>query len=270
MKYLLVLSFIACFFVGTAQEKAVVKPGKYIEAQNYGGKKEFKRFLQNELNYPKDALANKVEGTVEVAGVVDHKTKKVTQIHVKNSVSKALDTEAIRLYRMLLIDPPYYKGGDVVEYSSLKFKFSAKNYKRYCKKRGYENSLEKYRNVLDTFRVYQDNQVKIKPKMLFEDSLETISSFIQKNLKYPQGTLSLNITGTVELLFVVESSGRITNIKVQRPVGGGATEEAIRLLCLINWKAGEIDGKSVRVSKVFEVDFNLSSESGSEIAPNSY
>ena len=270
MKKVLLIILVANFFSLSAQENSVVKSRAYVEAQNYGGKKELKRFLLQEMNYPKESLANKIEGTVEVAGVVDHKTKKVTQIHVKKSVSKTLDKEAIRLYKMLLIDPPYYKGDDVVEYSSLKFKFSAKNHKRYCKKRGYEKSLEKYRNVLDTFRVYQDNQVKVKPKMLFEDSLETISSFIQKNLKYPQGTLSLNITGTVKLLFVVEPSGRITNIKVQRPVGGGATEEAIRLLCLTNWKAGEIDGKNVRVSKIFEVDFNLSSESGSEIAPNSY
>ncbi|MGB0882127.1 MAG: energy transducer TonB [Vicingaceae bacterium] len=270
MKYLLVLSFIACFFVGTAQEKADVKPGKYIEAQNYGGKKEFKRFLQNELNYPKDALVHKVEGTVEVAGIVDHKTKIVTQIHVKNSVSKALDEEALRLYKMLLIEPTFYKGDDVVEYSTLKFKFSTKNYKRSVKKRGYENALDKYGNVLDTFKVFEDNQVKVKPKVVFENKLETMSSFIQKNLKYPQGTLTLNITGTVKLLFVVEPSGRVTNIKVQKPVGGGATEEAIRLLCLTNWKAGEIDGKSVRVNKVFEVDFNLSSESGMQVAPNSY
>ncbi len=263
-------SFVSCFLVGVAQEKIVAKPGKYVEAQNYGGKKEFKRFLQNEMNYPEKALTNKTEGVVEVAGLVNHQTREVSQIHVKSSLSKELDQEAIRLYKMVLFKPTFYKGDDVIEYSVLKFKFSVKNYKRFCKKRGYENALEQYKEVSDTFKVYKDNQVKVKPKAVFNDKLETISTFIQKNLKYPQGTLSLNITGTVKLFFVIEPSGRITNINVVRPVGGGATEEAIRLLNLMSWEPGKIEGKKVRVSKVFEVDFNLSSESGMQVAPNSY
>ncbi|MDG1476242.1 MAG: energy transducer TonB, partial [Vicingaceae bacterium] len=258
------------FFSVSAQEEVVVQRGEYVEAQNYGGKKELKRFLLQEMNYPKGALLNKIEGVVEVASIVDRKTGLLNKVHVKKSVSKELDVEAVRLYKMMLYTPPFYKGDKKVEYSTLKFKFSIKNYKRSVKKRGYENPVEKYDNVLDTFKVYQDNQVRIKPIILFEDSLETMSSFIQKNLKYPQGTLSLNITGTVKLLFVVEPSGRVTNVKVQRSVGGGATEEAIRLLLLTKWKAGGKDDGKVRVSKVFEVDFNLSNESGMGVAPNSY
>ena len=109
-----------------------------------------------------------------------------------------------------------------------------------------------------------------KPQIIFEDTLENIATFIQKNMKYPQGTLSLNITGTVKLFFVVESSGRITNIKVQRPVGGGGTEEAIRLLLLTQWKAGEKSENKVRVSKSFEVDFMLTNESSMEYVPRKY
>jgi len=270
MRYYFLLIFVGSFFIGFTQDKIVTQPGEYVEAQNFGGKKEFKRFIQNEMNYPKVALENKVEGTVVVAAVVDSKTGKVSNIHVKESVSEELDMEALRLFKMILFTPTFYKGDDVITYNSLKFKFSIKNYKRYCKKREYENVLEKYENVLDTFKVFEDNQVRIKPVILFEDSLETMSSFIQKNLKYPQGTLSLNITGIVKLRFVVEPSGRITNVKVQRSVGGGATEEAIRLLLLTKWKAGERDDGKVRVSKIFEVDFNLSNESGMGIAPNSY
>jgi outer membrane biosynthesis protein TonB len=268
MRIVVFVVLIGCFLGVKAQERVVVKPGEYVEALNYGGKKELKRFLQQEMNYPKAALASKIEGIVEVASIVDNKTGLPSKIHVKTSVSKELDAEAVRLYKLLLFSPTFYKGDDYVAYSTLKFKFSAKNQKRYNKKRGYENSLQKY--VADTFNVYKDNQVKVKPKILFEDSLENISTFIQKNLKYPQGTLSLNITGTVKLFFVVEPSGRITNIKLQRPVGGGASEEAVRLLLLTKWRAGEKDGEKVRVSKVFEVQFNLTNESTMDYVPTSY
>jgi len=270
MRILLFITLIGCFCGLKAQENEVAKPGEYVDAQNYGGKNEFKRFLLQEMNYPKAALLSKTEGIVEVASIVNSKTGLPSKIHVNKSVSKELDAEAVRLYKLVLFLPTFYKGNNVITYSNLKFKFSTKNYKRACKKRGYENGLEQYIGVVDTFKVYKDNQVSVKPQALFEDSLENIATFIQKNLKYPQGTLSLNITGTVKLFFVVEPSGRITNIELQRPVGGGASEEAIRLLSLTKWKAGEKDGKKVRVGKTFEIDFNLSNESNMDYVPTSY
>ena len=191
-------------------------------------------------------------------------------MHLKTSVSLELDAEAIRLYNMLLFVPSYYKGDRVTTYSTLKFKFSTKNYKRYCKKRGYENAILNTEEVDTSFIVYKDNQVKIKPKLVFKDTLENISTFIQKNIKYPEGTLRLNITGVVKLFFVVEPTGRITNIKVLKDVGGGATIEAIRLLKLTKWEPGKRDGKKVRVNKVFEVNFNLSNEPGMDVLPASY
>lgn len=270
MRILVLIALIGCFCSVSAQEEIAVQSGEYVDAHNYGGKKEFKRFLLQELNYPKAALLSKTEGTVEVASIINNKTGLPSKIHVKKSVSKELDAEAMRLYKLVLFTPTFYKGDDKIAYSTLKFKFSTKIYKRFSKKRSYKDALEKYEGVVDTFKVYRDNQVKIKPQTLFDDTLENISTFIQKNLKYPQGTLNLNITGTVKLFFVVEPSGRVTNIKLQKPLGGGASEEAIRLLSLTKWKAGEKDGQKVRVSKSFEVEFNLSNESIMDYVPTSY
>ncbi|PCI98520.1 MAG: hypothetical protein COB15_05665 [Flavobacteriales bacterium] len=249
-----------------AQTEIVAMPGEYMEAENYGGKVEFKRFLKQEMKYPSKALALKKEGTVELAFVVDLKGK-TSQMHVKSSVSEALDAEAIRLYKMLLFNPSTYLGGKITTYSTLKFKFSAKTYKKYCKKRGYEKVkvVKSVNNI-----VYLNNQVKVKPKMVFKDSLENISSFIYNNLKYPEGTLRLNLTGVVKLFFVIEPSGRITNIKVIKGIGGGAVNESIRLLRLTKWEAGKKDGEKVRVSKIFEVNYNLSNESGMDYVPKNY
>ncbi len=270
MRISLSILLLLSFFSLKAQTDIVAQPGEYVEAKNYGGKVEFKRFLQQEMNYPQKEFASKVEGTVELSFIVDSKTGKTSKLEVKKSVSTALDAEAIRLYNMLLFVPSYYQGDRVTTYSTLKFKFSVKNYKRYCKKRGY-NSIELNDTINDNSNiVYKDNQVKIKPKMVFQDTLENISTFIQKNLVYPQGTFKLNITGVVKLFFVVEPSGRITNIKVLKDVGGGATNEAIRILKLSEWESGKKDGKKVRVSKVFEVNFNLSNDSGIDVLPSSY
>lgn len=270
MRLIFFIALIGTFSGLRAQINDVTMPGEYIDAHNYGGKNEFKRFIMQEMNYPREAMLNNVQGTVEVAAIIDNKTGIPSKIHVKNSVSKELDAEAVRLYKMMLFTPTFYKGDNVMTYSTLKFKFSTKNFRRARKKRGYHDALETYKESTDTFRVYTENEVKVKPKILLENPLENISTFIQKNIKYPQGTLSLNITGDVKLVFIIEPTGRLTNIKVQRPVGGGATEEAVRLLKLMKWKAGETGGEAVRVRKVFEVTFNLKNEPGMGVLPNSY
>lgn len=266
MRLILSVILLLTYTAINAQSTLIAAPGEYVPAQNYGGKIEFKRFLQQELNYPKSALASKTEGTLEVSFVVDLEGD-VSKLHIKKSVSIDLDKEALRLTDMLLFIPSTYLGGKVITYSTLKYKFSVKNYKKYCKKRGYENSICK--DSTNNF-IYLDSQLKEKPKMVFKDSLENISSFIYKNLKYPEGTLKLNITGEVKLSFVVEQSGRITNIKVLRDVGGGATSEAIRLLKLTKWKAGKLKGKNVRATKEFVVNFNLSNDAGMDYVPTNY
>lgn len=270
MRIPLIIFLLVGFLCVKAQTEIVAMPGEYVEAKNYGGKVEFKRFVQQEMNYPAKALASKKEGTVEISFIVDSKTGKTSRMHVKTSVSKELDAEAIRLYKMLLFVPSYYKGGRVTTYSNLKFKFSIKNYKRFCKKRRYEKIDLSAADIDTSNIIYNDNQVKNKPKIVFNDTLDNISSFIYKNLKYPQGTLNLSLTGEVKLFFVVEASGRITNIKVIKSLGGGATNEAIRLLKLTKWKSGKKNGKKVRVSKSFIVNFNLTNEPGIDYVPSSY
>ena len=268
MRIILGIFLLLCFVGVKAQYDIVAQPGDYIEAENYGGKVEFKRFLQQEMNYPEKAFANKIEGTVELSFVVASKTGKTSQLKVKQSVSPELDAEAIRLYKMLLFVPSHYLGEKVTTYSTLKFKFSTKAYKRYCKKRRY-GTIDLSNDTSNV--VFQNDQIRIKPKIVFKDTLANISTFIQKNLKYPDGTFRLNITGVVKLFFVVEPSGRITNIKVLKDLGGGATNETIRLLKLTKWEPGkDKKGNKVRVSNQFEVNFNLSNESGMDVLPNSY
>ncbi len=268
MRFIITIIILISCVQLKSQTNVIANPGEHISAENYGGKVELKRFLEQEMNYPEKALQNKEQGTVELQFVVD-KQGKVSRLKVKESVSEELDEEAIRLHSMLLFKPSYYIGDKVSTYSTLKIDFSVGKYKRYCKKRGYDK-IEFTDDMDQSNIIYQDDEVDIKPKMTFEDTLDNISTFLTKNLQYPEGTRKLNITGTVKLSFVVETTGRITNIKVMRGVGGGATNETERLLKLLKWKPGVKDGKKVRVTKIFEVDYNLTNNSGYNYVPTSY
>ncbi|MCB0401531.1 MAG: TonB family protein [Flavobacteriales bacterium] len=268
MRFLVIISLLLTINV-FGQETIEANPGEYLPAENYGGKVELKRFLQQEMNYPSIALENQEEGTVELRFVVDAETGRTSQLQVHQSVSKELDEEAIRLQQMLLFKPSYYLGDRVTTHCSLKIKFSISTYKRYCKKRGYDQ-IDFSDDIDWSNTIYRDNQVDVKPRIIFADSLDNIATFLSKNLKYPEGTRKLNITGTVKLSFIVEPTGRITNIKVERGVGGGASNETERLLKLLTWLPGEKDGKKVRVSRTFEVDYKLTNDAGYDYVPSKY
>lgn len=82
--------------------------------------------------------------------------------------------------------------------------------------------------------------------------------FLQDNIKYPQMARESGIQGTVYVTFVVERDGAVTDVKVQRGIGGGCDEEAIRVVkAMPRWKPGKQRGKSVRVQFNMPIKFTL-------------
>ncbi len=82
--------------------------------------------------------------------------------------------------------------------------------------------------------------------------------FINKHLKYPQGAKNQGLAGNVILSFVVNASGQISDIQVIKDIGGGAGEEAIRVVSKMpNWKPGIQNHKPVPVRFVLPFRFSL-------------
>lgn len=82
--------------------------------------------------------------------------------------------------------------------------------------------------------------------------------FLQDNIKYPQLARESGIQGTVYVTFVVETNGRVTDVRVLRGIGGGCDEEAVRVIQMMpNWKSGKQRGKPVRVQFNMPIRFTL-------------
>ena len=82
--------------------------------------------------------------------------------------------------------------------------------------------------------------------------------FLQKNIKYPQMARESQIQGTVYVTFVVETDGRVTDVRVLRGIGGGCDEEAVRVIKMMpKWNAGKQRGKPVRVQFNMPIKFTL-------------
>ena len=79
-----------------------------------------------------------------------------------------------------------------------------------------------------------------------------------QNIKYPPAALAKKVQGSVFLEFIIEKDGSISNIKVQRSLGSGTDEEAIRVLKLSKkWNPGVKDGKLVRTFYKMPIKFSL-------------
>ena len=82
--------------------------------------------------------------------------------------------------------------------------------------------------------------------------------FINDKVKYPKIELENNVTGTVYASFVVDKTGNITNVKIERGVKGGPNfnKEVERVINLMpKWKPGKQNGVAVPVQFYLPVKF---------------
>lgn len=86
-----------------AQQK---RDNHFIKGAVYpGGQKAMLLFIQNNLQYPSEAIAAKIEGTVRIRFSIDH-TGKVFKSQVIASLGHGCDEEAIRLVQLLQFEVP--------------------------------------------------------------------------------------------------------------------------------------------------------------------
>jgi TonB family protein len=82
--------------------------------------------------------------------------------------------------------------------------------------------------------------------------------FINSNLKYPSSAKRAKVEGSVEVLFTVQSSGEIKDIKVQKGIGYGCDEEAIRVIKIMpNWNPAKNNGNEVDQAVTQKIEFKL-------------
>ena len=86
-----------------------------------------------------------------------------------------------------------------------------------------------------------------------------IMKYIAKNTKYPPIAKENNITGRVFVSFVVDKTGRVTQVKVLRGVDKYLDAEAVRVVqSMPKFKPGKQRGKTVSVQYSVPINFKLS------------
>lgn len=87
---------------------------------------------------------------------------------------------------------------------------------------------------------------------------EGLLKFLKEHIRYPAAARANSTEGKVVVSFIVDRSGKLTNIKILRGIGNGCEEEALRVLgTMPNWTPGKVKGKEVRVQMNLPVKFTL-------------
>ncbi len=103
----------------------------------------------------------------------------------------------------------------------------------------------------EVFTVVEQNPV-------FPDGIPGLMYYVAHNLRYPAPAQKAKVQGTVFVKFVVSASGAVSGVRVQKGIGAGCDEEAVRVVSQMpKWTPARQYGKPVPVEYVLPVQFAL-------------
>jgi TonB family protein len=226
-----------------------------------------KDFLSMHLQYPEEAIDRGEQGTVRITFETDREGK-VLRRAVIQSVSPSVDSAALSLFDMILWEPAKYYGKPKNGNGEFKIKYNISRYESLVKKRGYDLYSISVDTVDKSGEIFTIKELDKSPEAILDSSYKTVPNFIKQNLEFPEAAAKLNIEGDVKLRFVIETNGLPSNITVVQTVGGGCTEEAIRILNLIKWEPGIHENMAVRTCYYLSIKFDAPEELRNKHIPN--
>jgi TonB family protein len=228
---------------------------------------QLRSWLDREMVYPTEALEAKIQGHVVVSFQLD-KDGNGTDYKVVESAGEALNKEALRLVKKIRWKPASDRGQKVAARHEYSVRFNRRQYKRAVNKRGYSEPNYPFKPVDSTLKIYTFADLDAFPKPVFEDKKLSLNQYIQQELTYPPAALTLSISGTVTLDYVIEEHGLVSNIQIKNSVGGGCDNEAIRILEGIVWHPGIKNDQAVRTLGTIDITFKLPDGSRQGAVPN--
>lgn len=217
---------------------------------------ETEEFIQKSLVYPESDLQAGNKGKVVVSFHLDEHGNG-SNYQVKETFSEAANDNALDIVKKILWNPATKNMLPVESTMEYELEYSAKAYKRYWKKHE-RMAVPMTLEVDSSYHIYEIRQLEETAKPYFADG-SNMAQYILTNLKYPESAKMTEVSGTVRLNFVVETDGNVSNITIDKSVGAGCDNEAIRLLQGTHWIPAVKDGKHVRSHNFQDITFNIGS-----------
>lgn len=108
-------------------------------------------------------------------------------------------------------------------------------------------------------KCYAPDGSKIKKHIPYRQHAQfdgNLWAYVDKHLKYPAAAAKDSIGGVVVVECVIEKDGRVSNVKVVRGIGGGCSEEAMRLVSTMpRWKPCMMEGQPEQSTIRIDIPF---------------
>ena len=221
-----------------------------------GGYVAMERFLQENVVYPPEAVKDSVQGEVFVQFLIDS-LGYVGEVKVVRSVREDLDAEAVRVVKMLPRFSPARRFGKTVS-SKLTLPVTFKLQED-------DPAMEpvKGNTSLLVDMAMDDEFCFEEPDVLpeFPGGLDGLMNYLSEHIRYPKMAIKNKVQGRVVLRFVVDKTGKVSNVKVMESVDDDLAEEAVRVVKkLPNFTPGLVNDEPVNVWFTLPINFKLPSE----------
>jgi len=86
-----------------------------------------------------------------------------------------------------------------------------------------------------------------------------LENYMNNNIDYQQPAIDNNTEGTVNVQFVVDENGNVTDAKrIGKELGGGLDDEAVKVISnMPKWTPGKVKGKNVKTRLVLPVTYKI-------------
>ena len=94
---------------------------------------------------------------------------------------------------------------------------------------------------------------------IYPGGQEALENYVNNNVEYQQPAIDDNTEGTVNVQFVVDEDGNVTNAKaIGKELGNGLDQEAVRVISnMPKWTPGKVKGKNVKTRVVLPITYKI-------------
>ena len=239
--------------------------GSTNAAKDACAKQKMLEYIYKEIQYPKVAKDNGIQGMVVIRFIVE-KDGTLSNPEIVRDIGANCGEEALRIVqsmndRNLRWTPGHQRGQPVRVYYNLPVRFKLDhNASEKTQPSGVVEEIFKVVEQKPRFPGCEEEGLSNAEKEVCAQ--QKMLEFIFKEIKYPKVAKDNEIQGMVVIRFIVEKDGSLSNLQVVRDIGAECGEEALRVVAAMNnleqkWTPGYQRGQAVRVQYNLPVRFKL-------------
>ncbi len=217
------------------------------------------KHISENFRYPEEAQKLGIQGRVSIIFIIDQDGN-ITNIR-KRGPHKLLEAEAERIITLLPKMTPGKHDGKTVNIPfsiPIAFKLGSEYTEQRKEFQNSQDDMDVPFAVVDQVPVFPGCEGDDDKRGCFQESMR---EHIRKNFRYPEEAQKLGIQGRVNILFVIDEVGNITDIRKRGP-DRLLEDEAERIIALLpSMKPGKQKGKAVNVPFSIPITFKLQGDS---------